>query len=96
MIGVYVHVKFAFFEPGLEEKREAKWRSFFAHTRSHIVYLAMSHMCTQAFGSTLTFSLGYCILQSHYCKSKNIRLFAYMLYYSLFRFLLAFLDFRLS
>ena len=44
MIGVYIHVKFASFGPGLEEKKEAKRRSIFARTGSHIVYLVMFHM----------------------------------------------------
>ena len=44
MIGVYIHVKLAFFGPGLDVKKEAKRRSIFTRAGSHIVYLAMSHL----------------------------------------------------
>ena len=44
MIGVYIHVKFAFFRTSLEEKKETKRRSILARARSHIVYIAMSHI----------------------------------------------------
>ena len=58
MIGIYVLVKFVFFGPGLEEKKEAKRRSIFARTRSHIVYLAMSHMSRSIRDSVLDMNVG--------------------------------------